>query len=42
MIIAIGGPMDRFPNMRLDPAMPKPEYRGLDHRGMTAVTVKLR
>lgn len=42
MIVAIAGLMDRFPNMRLDPDKPKPEYRGLDHRGMTAVTVRLK
>ena len=42
MIVAISGLMDRFPNMRLDPDLPKPVYRGLDHRGMSAVTVRLR
>ncbi len=42
MIVAINGLLDRFPNMTIDPAKPKPEYRGLEHRGMTAVTVKLR
>lgn len=42
MIVAINGLLDRFPNMTLDPAMPKPEYRGLEHRGMTAVTVRLK
>ena len=42
MIVAINGLMDRFPNMQIDPDKPKPEYRGLDHRGMTAVTVKLK
>ncbi len=42
MIVAINGLMDRFPNMRLDPDKPKPEYRGLDHRGMSAVPVRLR
>jgi cytochrome P450 len=42
MIIAISGLMDRFPNMRLDPDKPKPQYRGLDHRGMSAVTVRLK
>lgn len=42
MIVAIAGLMDRFPNMRLDPDRPRPEYRGLDHRGMTAVTVRLK
>ena len=42
MIVAISGLMDRFPKMRLDPGKPKPEYRGVDHRGMTAVTVLLK
>lgn len=42
MIVAISGLMDRFPNMKLDPDKPKPVYRGLDHRGMSAVTVKLK
>jgi cytochrome P450 len=42
MIVAINGLLDRFPNMTLDPSKPKPEYRGLEHRGMTAVPVKLR
>lgn len=42
MIVAINGLMDRFPKMRLDPDKPKPVYRGLDHRGMSAVTVKLK
>ncbi len=42
MIVAISGLMDRFPKMRLDPGKPKPEFRGMDHRGMTAVTVKLK
>lgn len=42
MILAISGLMDRFPRMRLDPDKPKPVYRGLDHRGMSAVTVRLR
>jgi cytochrome P450 len=42
MIVAISGLMDRFPKMRLDPDKPKPRYRGLDHRGMSAVTVRLK
>ena len=42
MIVAISGLMDRFPKMRLDPGKPKPRYRGLDHRGMDAVTVRLK
>jgi cytochrome P450 len=42
MIVAISGLMDRFPNMRLDPDKPRSVYRGLDHRGMSAVTVRLK
>lgn len=42
MVVAINGLLDRFPKMRLDPDKPKPVYRGLDHRGVSAVTVKLR
>jgi cytochrome P450 len=42
MIVAISGLMDRFPKMRLDTDKPKPVYRGLDHRGVSAVTVKLK
>ncbi|MCJ2179308.1 cytochrome P450 [Novosphingobium album (ex Hu et al. 2023)] len=42
MIVAINGLMDRFPHMKLDPDKPKPEFRGLDHRGMSAVTVRLK
>jgi cytochrome P450 len=42
MVVAINGLMDRFPNMRIDPDKPKPEYRGLEHRGMSALTVRLR
>lgn len=42
MIVAINGLMDRFPNMTFDPGKPKPVYRGLDHRGVSAVTVKLK
>jgi cytochrome P450 len=42
MILAISGLMDRFPNMKLDADKPKPQYRGIDHRGMSAVTVRLR
>lgn len=42
MIVAINGLLDRFPNMALDPDRPKPEYRGLEHRGMTAVPVRLK
>jgi cytochrome P450 len=42
MIVAISGLMDRFPKMKLNPDKPKPQYRGLDHRGMDAVTVRLK
>lgn len=42
MIVAISGLMDRFPNMKYDPSKPKPEYRGIDHRGMTALPVLLK
>lgn len=42
MIVAINGLLDRFPDMTLDPGKPKPAYRGLEHRGMTAVPVKLK
>lgn len=42
MIVAINGLLDRFPRMALDPGRPKPEYRGLEHRGMTAVPVTLK
>jgi cytochrome P450 len=41
MVVAINGLLDRWPNMRIDPDKPKPLYRGLDHRGMSAVTVRL-
>lgn len=42
MIVAINGLLDRFPHMDFDPSRPKPEYRGLEHRGMTSVPVKLK
>jgi len=42
IILAISGLMDRWPNMRIDPDKPKPMFRGLDHRGMSAVTVRLK
>ena len=42
IVLAINGLMDRWPKMRLDPDKPKPIYRGLDHRGMSAVTVRLK
>jgi cytochrome P450 len=41
IVLALNGLMDRWPNMRIDPDKPKPLYRGLDHRGMSAVTVRL-
>jgi cytochrome P450 len=42
MIVAINGLMDRWPNLAFDPGQPKPVYRGIDHRGVTAVPVKLK
>lgn len=42
MIVAINGLMDRWPKLTYDPGKPRPVYRGLDHRGMSAVTVKLK
>lgn len=42
MISAISGMMDRWPAMKIDPDLPKPEFLGFDDRGMTAVTVKLQ
>ena len=41
MIGAISGLMDRWPNLRLDPDQPSPRFVGLDHCGMSAVTVRL-
>jgi cytochrome P450 len=41
MIAAISGLMDRWPNLRLDPDKPAPRFVGLDHCGMSAVTVRL-
>lgn len=41
MIGAISGLMDRWPNLRLDPDQPRPRFVGLDHCGMSAVTVRL-
>jgi len=42
MVAAINGLMDRWPKLRIDPDKPKPQFRGLDHRGMSTVTVRLR
>jgi cytochrome P450 len=42
MVVAINGLMDRFPDLRIDPDLPRPEYRGLDHRGMSSLNVRLR
>ena len=42
MIAAINGLMDRWPNMRLDPNQPKPVFMGLEHRGMSAIPVRLK
>jgi len=41
MIVAVNGLMDRWPNLRYDPAAPKPVFAGLDMRGMTALPVLL-
>lgn len=41
MVAAISGLMDRWPQLRIDPARPRPQFVGLDHRGMSAVTVRL-
>jgi cytochrome P450 len=41
MVAAINGLMDRWPNLRLDPDKPAPRFVGLDHCGMSAVTVRL-
>jgi cytochrome P450 len=41
MVAAINGLMDRWPNMRLDPDQPKPVYMGLEHRGMSALPVRM-
>ncbi|MBU6266097.1 MAG: cytochrome P450 [Sphingomonadales bacterium] len=41
MIAAISGLMDRWPNLRYDPAAPKPIFAGVDMRGMTALPVIL-
>ncbi|MCT2399132.1 cytochrome P450 [Novosphingobium mangrovi (ex Huang et al. 2023)] len=42
MIVAINGLLDRFPNMQYDSTRPRPEFRGLEHRGMTSVPVILK
>lgn len=41
MVAAINGLMDRWPNLKLDPDKPRPRFVGLDHCGMSAVTVRL-
>jgi cytochrome P450 len=41
MVGAINGLMDRWPDLKLDPAQPKPMFVGLDHRGMSAVPVAM-
>jgi cytochrome P450 len=41
MVAAIGGLMDRWPNLKFDPDRPRPQFVGLDHCGMSAVTVRL-
>ncbi len=40
IIGAINGLMDRWPDLRLDPDRPRPEFSGLDHCGMSAVPVR--
>jgi cytochrome P450 len=43
MIAAIGGLMDRFPNIRLDAEAPEPQLLGgLEQRGMSAIPVFLK
>jgi len=43
MFEAIGGLMDRFPHMRLDPSAPTPRLTGgLEQRGMSSIPVILR
>jgi len=42
MVAAINGLMDRWPRLRLDPDLPRPQFVGFDHRGMSAVTVRLQ
>lgn len=43
MVTAINGLMDRFPNMRLDPAAPAPQLvGGLEQRGMSSVPVRFQ
>jgi cytochrome P450 len=42
MVAAINGLMDRWPNLRLDSAQPKPRFVGLEHRGMSALPVLLQ
>jgi hypothetical protein len=43
MVTAINGLMDRFPNMRLDPAEPAPQLvGGLEQRGMSSVPVRFQ
>ncbi len=42
MIVALNALMNRFPNMRLDPAAPPPRIvGGLEQRGMSAIPVLL-
>jgi cytochrome P450 len=43
MIVAINGLLDRFPNLRLDPAAPPQRLiGGIEQRGMSAIPVTLR
>ena len=42
MVVAINGLMDRWPGLTLDDDQPPPDYRGLDHRGISALPVLLK
>jgi cytochrome P450 len=41
LILAINGLMDRWPNMTIDASKPRPQFIGLDQRGMSSVKVRL-
>lgn len=41
MVSAINGLMDRWPKLCYDPSEPTPQFLGLEHRGMTALPVRL-
>lgn len=42
IVIGINGLMDRWPNLRIDPDMPRPKFVGFEDRGMSAVTVRFK